>query len=184
MGNPKSELADRCRYKEGHIYQQVFSCNTCYMEQISQLSPELQEKAKNAQSNAELAEYVKPHGFCLGCLVYCHEGHDTNELYGKLDFRCDCGNSAMPFSCKLDNEKDYDNPKNYYNQTFFDSYCYCKKAHSMEDPRIFMIECHECEDWFHSNCLLPPLEEEVDTKFLLICRKCIETKFKSTIYHY
>lgn len=39
---------------------------------------------------------IEPHGFCLGCMVQCHDGHDVNELYSKLDFRCDCGNSKLP----------------------------------------------------------------------------------------
>lgn len=45
---------------------------------------------------------VKPHGFCLACMLHCHEGHDVHELYNKLDFRCDCGNDRMPLSCHLD----------------------------------------------------------------------------------
>ena len=42
---------------------------------------------------------IKPHGICLGCMLCCHETHDVNELYSKMNFRCDCGNSHMPESC-------------------------------------------------------------------------------------
>ena len=75
---------------------------------------------------------IKPHGFCLGCMLVCHEGHDVNELYSKLDFRCDCGNSRFPKSCELNNEKDYENNKNVYNQTFYDLYCHCHMPHNQE----------------------------------------------------
>jgi len=81
-----------------------------------------------AIENQELeAKYdLKPHGFCVGCMLVCHEGHEVNELYSKLDFRCDCGNSHLPESCQLDNEKEYTNDKNTYGQTFYDLYCHCK----------------------------------------------------------
>lgn len=68
---------------------------------------------------------IKPHGFCLGCMLVCHEGHEVDELYSKLDFRCDCGNSRFPKSCDLYNEKDYENTANYYNQTYYNLYCHC-----------------------------------------------------------
>lgn len=52
-------------------------------------------------NNVELIKYIKPHGFCLACMMHCHSDHEVNELYSKVDFRCDCGNSRMPFSCTL-----------------------------------------------------------------------------------
>jgi len=43
-------------------------------------------------------------------MLTCHENHEVIELYSKVDFRCDCGNGRMPFSCHLNNEKDdYEN---------------------------------------------------------------------------
>lgn len=115
---------------------------TCYSEQIKSLPEDKRKAAVDRNSNAELEQFIKPHGICLGCMVHCHkghEGHEVHELYHKLDFRCDCGNSRLPYSCSLNNEKDYENEKNVYNKTFFDSYCYCKKSHSYEEIDKFMI---------------------------------------------
>ena len=55
-----------------------------------------------AAKQLAIAELVEPHGFCVACMIHCHEGHEVYELYSKLDFRCDCGNSRMPFSCHID----------------------------------------------------------------------------------
>lgn len=92
-------------------------------------------------------------------MIHCHENHEIIELYHKLDFRCDCGNGRMPYSCQLNNDKEYLNDNNKYNQTYFDCYCYCKKPHSYEEIETFMIECYECEDWFHNHHLIPTLQE-------------------------
>lgn len=59
-------------------------------------------KQDETQRQLAVAEAVDPHGFCVACMLHCHEGHDVYELYSKLDFRCDCGNSRMPFSCHID----------------------------------------------------------------------------------
>lgn len=75
---------------------------------------------------------IKPHGFCLGCMVNCHEGHEVNELYCKLNFRCDCGNSHMPESCQLNDQKDYSNPGNRYTRNYFDLYCHCNMPHNQD----------------------------------------------------
>ena len=55
-----------------------------------------------SERQVALAKIVEPHGFCVACMLHCHEGHDVHELYSKLDFRCDCGNSKMPLSCQID----------------------------------------------------------------------------------
>ena len=57
---------------------------------------------EGSQRQLALAEAVEPHGFCVACMLHCHEGHEVYELYSKLDFRCDCGNNKMPFSCQID----------------------------------------------------------------------------------
>lgn len=62
-------------------------------------------------------------------MVNCHADHEVNELYAKLDFRCDCGNSTLPQACTLANDKDFTNCQNAYNETFFDLYCYCRTPH-------------------------------------------------------
>ena len=78
--------------------------------------------------NIEIKEKykIKAHGFCLGCMLLCHDTHEVNELYSKMDFRCDCGNSWLPESCQLMNEKDYENSFNLYSDNFYDIYCHCK----------------------------------------------------------
>lgn len=76
---------------------------------------------------------LPPHGFCLGCMINCHDTHEVNELYSKLDFRCDCGNSHMFESCQLMNDKDYSNPNNQYNDNYYDIYCHCKTPHDQEN---------------------------------------------------
>lgn len=75
------------------------------------MTTEEQDAFLEKVTNIEIRDkyQIKPHGFCLGCMLLCHEGHDVNELYSKLDFRCDCGNSRFPKSCELNNEKDYEN---------------------------------------------------------------------------
>ena len=156
------------------------------MEQAKIKGIEIPEGMSQIDKNKLLASSVDAHGFCLACMMHCHEGHEVHELYSKLDFRCDCGNSRMPWGCqidaenlaikeqqiaKLDNkeqgnvdnrqlepcEKDYTNPDNRYSETFFDIYCHCKKPYSSEDIKNFMIQCYVCEDWFHNHHLLPPI---------------------------
>lgn len=116
---------------------------TCYQEQINQIKDEaLKEKVQSllGTNNSELSKYIKPHGFCLGCMLHCHSSHDVIELYSRVDFRCDCGNGTMPFSCELYADKeDYENEKNKYNQNFFDCYCYCKEPHDPSKIDKFMI---------------------------------------------
>jgi hypothetical protein len=151
------------------VYQPVFSCQTCYEDQAKNLNPTAFEAIAGitdpTQRNLELSKVVEPHGVCLACSIHCHDGHDVNELYNKMDFRCDCGNSRMPNFCKIDSEKpiedqsskDDDNPSNVYNQTYFDIYCHCRQRHSSEAISNFMMQCHQCEDWFHNQHLLPPV---------------------------
>ena len=127
---------NRCTYeKEGYKYQQVFSCRTCYEDQVKEIltAPDCQfkdeadefNKLENEEAQLEYLSKVpnqdfekkyklKPHGFCLGCMLVCHENHDVNELYCKLGFRCDCGNSHLPSACQLNNDKDYANSLNTY----------------------------------------------------------------------
>lgn len=97
-------MQKKCLYEEGYVYQPVFSCQTCYEEMAKQTGKEsvLVGKIDETERQLAVAEVVEPHGFCVACMLHCHEGHDVYELYSKLDFRCDCGNSRMPFSCHID----------------------------------------------------------------------------------
>ena len=94
----------KCRYADGYVYQQIYSCQTCYEEQAKIKGVDLKGNGDEdpAQLNLKLSKAVQPHGFCLACMMHCHEGHEVHELYSKLDFRCDCGNGKMPFSCHID----------------------------------------------------------------------------------
>lgn len=65
-------------------------------------------------------------------MLTCHDGHEVNELYCKISFRCDCGNSTMPESCQLNNEKEYENIKNKYSRNYYDLYCHCNLPHNQE----------------------------------------------------
>ncbi|TNV74377.1 hypothetical protein FGO68_gene5425 [Halteria grandinella] len=175
----QNKLLDKCRYQEGYIYQQVYACITCYQEQLYSL-PDDQRKIIEAglPNNGELVKFVKPHGFCIGCMVHCHEGHDVIELYSKLEFRCDCGNGRMPQACKLFNDKeDYENEANVYNHNYFDCYCYCKKPHSSEYVDQYMIQCYQCEDWFHNQHLTPIIQKEIEEEYFLLCKDCVGQHF-------
>ena len=106
-----------------------------------------------------MSKLVEPHGFCVACMLHCHEGHVVHELYSKLDFRCDCGNGRFPLSCQIDGSmpqedgtgsearpvtfegKPYQNEHNRYNSTFFDLYCYCRRPHQAEIIDKYMVQC-------------------------------------------
>ena len=71
-------------------------------------------------------------------------------------------------------QKDYSNDGNLYNKTFFDIYCHCKQRHSEVGTSNFMLQCFNCEDWFHNHHLLPPiLSKTIGDEYILICRACI-----------
>ena len=131
------ELSKVCRYDEGYVLQDVFACKTCYLDSVSKNSENFESVANDPK--------LKPHGFCFGCMMVCHEGHDWFELGQKLDFKCDCGNGKMLSSCQLNSEKeDYENVKNNYNQNYFDLYCYCGQGHNTSTKEVdnFMIKCY------------------------------------------
>lgn len=116
-------------------------------------------------------------------MLHCHDGHEVHELYSKLDFRCDCGTGRTPMACQIDGSmqepptfegKPHANSENVYNQTFYDIYCVCKKPHSAELIDNYMVQCFNCEDWFHNQHLLPPmLTKQLDDEYILICRACL-----------
>ena len=145
----ESKTLSNCSYDKGYCYQQVFSCRTCYEEKVRDKlivgnSPESEkfksmgkeeqdqwlQKIQNGEFKSKFD--IAPHGFCLACMLTCHGEHEVNELYSKLDFRCDCGNSSMHQSCQLNNEKEYTNGQNLYNQTYYDLYCHCHQPHNQE----------------------------------------------------
>jgi uncharacterized CHY-type Zn-finger protein len=36
-----------------------------------------------------------------------------------------------------------------------------------------MIQCYQCEDWFHNHHLSPKLSDQVEDHFFLICKSCL-----------
>jgi E3 ubiquitin-protein ligase UBR7 len=122
-------------------------------------------------------------------MLMCHEGHEVDELYSKLDFRCDCGNSKFPRSCELFNEKDYENNQNFYNQTFYNLYCHCRLPHNQEminEEKTYMLQCFECEDWYHNTHLFPKENStNIEANWLLICRLCLRKEgYKEAMMEY
>ena len=121
----------------------------------------LKDCKTEAQRQLKIAEVVEPHGFCVACMLHCHDGHEVHELYSKLDFRCDCGNGRFPMACQIDGSmpdepiadtlgkaqaevptfegKPNQNSDNRYNMTFFDIYCVCKQPHSAELIDSYML---------------------------------------------
>lgn len=47
-----------------------------------------------------------------------------------------------------------------------------------------MIQCYQCEDWFHNQHLTPKLEEDVDEKYILLCKDCVGKHFMNTLNLY
>ncbi|KAA3675620.1 E3 ubiquitin-protein ligase UBR7 [Paragonimus westermani] len=127
MGGIDSQAC--CTFTKGYMKRQaVYTCKTCL--DISTVKA----------------------GFCYPCLVNCHEGHDTLELYTKRHFRCDCGNAKFgSFQCTLWEEKDDENVENRYNSNFSNQYCTCMRPYPDEDyeGNEEMFQCGICEDWFH-----------------------------------
>ncbi|CAI2737565.1 unnamed protein product [Dicrocoelium dendriticum] len=127
MGGIKNH--DSCSFISGYMKRQaLYTCKTCLDISTTKAA------------------------FCYPCLVNCHEGHDTVELYTKRRFRCDCGNAKFgQFQCTLWEEKDDENIENQYNDNFSNCYCICKRPYPDEDyeGNEEMIQCGLCEDWYH-----------------------------------
>ncbi|KAG0608045.1 hypothetical protein M758_8G073600 [Ceratodon purpureus] len=147
-----------CTYKKGYMKRQaVFSCLTC-----------------TPSGDA---------GFCTACSLSCHDGHDVVELWTRRHFRCDCGNSKFGEGiCKLQADKEIENPDNTYNQNYKGLYCTCHRVYPDPEGEALgeMLQCCICEDWFHEAHLgLPPTlqfprDEEGEPIFdELICKSCV-----------
>jgi len=134
-----------CTFPKGYCKQQIFICKTCNPDE------------------------GKPAGFCLACSLSCHLDHEVRELWTRRSFRCDCGNSRQPsISCGLYQSKPSTNPLNKYNHNFNNRFCYCRKEFVYgDDPD--MIQCAQCQDWFHYKCCVIPPEPDVH---FWLCRIC------------
>lgn len=89
---------------------------------------------------------------CMPCAINCHQ-HETNDLFFRSGFKCDCDCS----------EKNNDNS---FDDAFRGIYCYCRLEQGDED----MFQCLGCEDWFHRSCLdcIPDSFEE------FLCKDCVK----------
>ena len=154
-----SEDFNHCTYVRGYIEQSVFICKTC-----------------------------KTHlGFCGGCCLHCHAGHEVVELGPKKNFRCDCG--LGPTACVLNPEK-YPN-SNSYNHNFLGRFCLCDREDSEDTRESDMHMCVSCYDWFHTSCIriyndchnlaprklhqenIPILPEDT-TQYFFLCESCVQ----------
>jgi len=179
---PNEQLRKRlkkCSYEDGYKNQQVYSCKTWYIEKLKdggitdpdQINKILVQIDAFNYSNWE----VQPFGVWVGCMTFWHEGHEMFELYGKANFRCDCGNSKMNSYCYLQDDKDFENADNRYSHNFFGKYCHCNKEYHGEEG---VYQCNFWEDWFHSDCLKPKATEKMseldkqDVEWILMCRMC------------
>ncbi|KQK18096.1 putative E3 ubiquitin-protein ligase UBR7 [Brachypodium distachyon] len=148
---------NECTYAGGYLKRQaVFSCITCVPDGVA--------------------------GICTACCITCHEGHEVVELWTKRNFRCDCGNSKFGgHLCKLNPEKDPENPANSYNHNFKGFYCTCGRPYPDPEAKeqVEMIQCCICEDWFHEDhigldsIVKMPRDEEGEPLYEdFICHKC------------
>ena len=82
--------------------------------------------------------------------------------------------------CGLQENKDYENELNHYNQNYFGLYCHCKQPHDQESidaGKFIMLQCFQCEDWFHNTCLKPAIKvTDLPEEQILICRQCISNR--------
>lgn len=90
-------------------------------------------------------------GFCYGCSIACHEGHELVELYTKRNFRCDCGSDRFEgLKCQITDKTGVNNDENAYNHNFTGLYCTCNRPYPVPDDPDTQMQCAICEDWFHS----------------------------------
>jgi E3 ubiquitin-protein ligase UBR7 len=132
--------------------------------------------------NPKNAPFFQEGGVCLACSYKCHEGHEMVELYTKRNFRCDCGNKKFPDNpCALQKDKEEYNDKNLYSQNFSGLYCNCHRPYPDPDESAAesspMIQCVICEDWYHTEHVVPSTDSESDYDFEggtveLICQNC------------
>ena len=94
-----------------------------------------------------------------------------------MDVRCDCGNSKLPEQCSFLPDKDHVNEGNRYNQNYFGLYCHCKRPYDSDrnvEEKVYMLQCHQCEDWYHNTHLRPPIQQlDLPEEYMLICRNCV-----------
>ncbi|ORZ40168.1 hypothetical protein BCR44DRAFT_1509467 [Catenaria anguillulae PL171] len=147
-----------CSYNQGYIYQPVFACRTC-TPSVDGIDPD-------------------PAGFCLGCSMTCHKGHDVLELYLKRNFRCDCGTARYAASgqpkCHLTPKPPGTvNEKNEYNHNYLGRYCTCDEFFEFSTLQSYMKQCLGCQDWFHRDCM-PNAPETAQEYGMLICEACVK----------
>lgn len=149
-----------CTHDLGYVRQDVYACRRC-------------------------SYFDRPAGFCSSCRITCHGSHldQVFDLYSKRGFRCDCGNSRTRNTCKLDPDKEPENPENaaVYSHNFEGQYCRCGRGY---DPALGdMNQCFMCEDWFHTQCHTPIFgvaktrKEKVIKRgnFELTCSSCVDS---------
>lgn len=147
--NPACLELTECSYDRGYITQSVFVCKSCQ---------------QNPNDHA---------GFCESCAENCHCGHEILEIGVKRNFRCDCGNSLFKMPCRLCPKSGKRNGGNRYSHNWDGRFCTCDQPDNRDR---FMVQCVQCEDWFHPECIGMTVEkvEEASKTSYFKCHVCSE----------
>lgn len=153
---------DNCSYPLGYLRQNLYICLDC--------------TAKDC-----------PAAICYSCSISCHTSCHIIELNSKRHFKCDCGHpSKFPVStiispsslpCRLFKGKDLNHENDYHKalHNFQGRFCICDKFYDEEDDdNGIMLQCLNCEDWFHTKCVDAPNDLDSFTNF--VCKKCHEKR--------
>ncbi|KAH9919997.1 uncharacterized protein BXZ73DRAFT_52376 [Epithele typhae] len=122
----------QCTYPNGPIRQAVYLCLTC---------------------TSPASSTTQPRGICSACSIACHTDHEQLELFPKRRFRCDCPTHGLTEACTLHAKEEPVNQANEYGPNFRAVFCRCGRKYDANKERETMIQCLQCEDWFHESCL-------------------------------
>lgn len=159
---------NKCTYIEGPLTQPVYVCVTC--------------KQNPDRINKD------PAGICYSCSISCHADHEIIELFNKRSYTCECGTKKFPSKCTLEKgvklssntlvEPLVDSEgwrkivtTNIYTQNHEGLYCWCHKKYDPETEEDEMIQCLDCQDWYHRSCIGVSETDEERTEF--ICSSCV-----------
>lgn len=160
---------NKCTYIEGPLTQPVFVCITC--------------KQNPDRINKD------PAGICYSCSISCHADHEIIELFNKRNYTCECGTRKFPSQCTLEKGVSITTSNsnveplvdsegwrkiittNLYSQNHEGLYCWCHKNYDPETEEDEMIQCLDCQDWFHRSCIGVNETDEERTEF--ICSSCV-----------
>lgn len=107
-----------------------------------------------------------PNAVCAGCSIACHADHQLVELFTRRNFTCDCGTVTMDDPivddladphhqrCEIDGRAGAPrNEGNVYDHNHAGRFCVCDGLYDPGTEDDEMVQCIQCEDWFHQACL-------------------------------